>query len=245
MDNPDWLLMLSRDGIVEAALGGAPPSWIARRIDACNGLPEAVLHAARGLIRDLAQPKAGTLVRRVRVAPEHPGAPSFTLLAVEAILLRPADVELTPLVRRALAPLAEQAEAAAISLRIEVAPDVPARVSVDAAKVAWVVTALVGNALRYVRHGSGTMPGGHISVRLGRSPSSHMLSLTVEDDGPGMPAGVQARLLASNAEGEATGVSLRLVHEIVAGHGGGMVIKSSGAPENRGTTVTIWLPVRG
>jgi hypothetical protein len=55
---------------------------------------------------------------------------------------------------------------------------------------------------------------------------------------------VGAQLLAPDA-GEAAGVSLRLVHEVVGAHGGGMVIKSSTAPEDRGTAVTLWLPVRG
>jgi len=89
-----------------------------------------------------------------------------------------------------------------VSLRIEAA-GLPPRISVDPAKIAWAVTALVGSALRYVRRGSFTMPGGHV------------------------------------------GVSLQMVHDVVAAHGGGMVIKSSIAPEDRGTVVTLWIPVRG
>ncbi len=106
------------------------------------------------------------------------------------------------------------------------------------------MTALVGNALRYLRRGGATMPGGHVGVTLGHNAAQHMVSITVEDDGPGISADVQARLLGEGAA-EATGVSLRLVHEVVAAHGGGMVIKSSTAPEDRGTAVTIWLPAGG
>jgi signal transduction histidine kinase len=244
VEDQDWLLMLNRDGVVEAVDGGAPQRWLYRRIDACAELPEAVRAEARRLVRELAQPRAGTLVRRARVRPERPGAPSFTLLTVEAIVLRPAEVDLEPFLRRALAPLSTQAERAAVALDVEIAPDVPARASLDGAKIAWAVTALVGNALRYVRHGGPRLPGGHIGVRLGHSAAQGMLSLTVEDDGPGMPANVQSRLLSSGAEGDATGVSLQLVHEVVAAHGGGMVIKSSSSPEDRGTTVTLWLPAR-
>jgi signal transduction histidine kinase len=244
VDDQDWLLMLNRDGVVEAVDGGAPQRWIGRRIDACADLPEAVRAEARRLVRDLAQPRGDTLLRRARVRPEQPGAPSFTLLTVEAIVLRPAEIDLDPYLRRALAPLSAQAESVAVSLDVEITPEVPARASLDGPKIAWAMTALVGNALRYVRHGGARMPGGHIGVRLAHNVAQRMLSITVEDDGPGMPANVQARLLAAGAEGGATGVSLQLVHEVVAAHGGGMVIKSSSAAEDRGTTITLWLPAR-
>ncbi len=83
-----------------------------------------------------------------------------------------------------------------------------------------------------------------MSVALAYNAAQRMVSITVEDDGPGISPEVQARLLGADPS-EATGVSLRLVHEVVAAHGGGMVIKSSTAPADRGTAVTLWLPVRG
>ena len=43
--------------------------------------------------------------------------------------------------------------------------------------------------------------------------------------------------------GQAAGIALRLVHDVVAAHGGGMVIKSSTDLGDRGTSVTLWLPV--
>jgi signal transduction histidine kinase len=244
MDTPDWLLLVSRDGVVEAVDGGAPAAWVSRRIDACCGLADAVKSAARKLVRDLSQPLSTTLVRRVRV--ESPGSesPSVTLLAVEAILLRPDEVPFAPLLRKALEPLAHQAEGMGVSLRVEAESDLPARISIDGSKIVWAVTTLVGNALRYLRRGGATLPGGHVGVTLGHSAAQRMVSITVEDDGPGISTEVQAKLLGADA-GEATGVSLRLVHEVVAAHGGGMVIKSSTAPESRGTAVTLWLPVRG
>jgi signal transduction histidine kinase len=238
------MLVLSRDGVVEAALGGAPARWTGRRLEACDALPEAVLQAGRALVRDVAQRVDRAPARRARVPPASAGAPSFTLLLIEAIMLRPCEVDADPLVRRALDPLRGQAEAARVSLRIEADPELPA-IWVDPPKIAWVVTALVGNALRYVRRGGATMPGGNVVVRLSHAAGRPMFGLTVEDDGPGMPPGVQSRLLASSAEGDATGVSLRLVHEVVCAHGGGMVIKSSAAREDCGTTVTVWLPICG
>lgn len=117
--------------------------------------------------------------------------------------------------------------------------------SIDADKIAWAVTTLVGNALRYVRRGDDAMPGGNVLLRVAHNGPQQMVSITVHDDGPGIPASVRPWLLAPNPDtGRVAGVALRLVHDIVAAHGGGMVIKSSTEPSERGTTVALWLPVR-
>ncbi len=159
MDDTDWLIMLGGDGVVTAVEGGAPPSWIRRRIDECSGMPEAVRAAARAFVRGLSRPLSSSGVRRARIAPEAPGSPSFTLLAVEAIPLRPVEVSLDALIRRALQPLTVQADSAHVTLRIETAADLPRRIAIDGEKIAWAATVLVGNALRHVRRGTAAMPG--------------------------------------------------------------------------------------
>jgi hypothetical protein len=58
-----------------------------------------------------------------------------------------------------------QAAAVDVTLRIVVADDVPAIVHLDSERVAWAVTTLVGNGLRYVLSGSRRRPGGAIDVR--------------------------------------------------------------------------------
>lgn len=244
MDDTDWLVMLGADGTVTAVEGGAPPSWIRRRIEDCSGMPEGVRVAARGFIRGLARPLSSLVVRRMRVAPEGPGSPSFTLLAVEAIPLRPVEVAVEALIRRALQPLTVQADSAHVTLRIETADDLPKRIAVDGEKIAWAVTVLVGNALRHVRRGSAAMPGGQIIVRLAHKAAQRMINIHVEDDGEGMSPTVRRWLLEENPEtGHAAGIALRLVHDVVAAHGGGMVIKTSTELDDRGTSVTLWLPV--
>jgi signal transduction histidine kinase len=242
----DWLLLLSREGTILAVDGGAPSAWLSRRVDDCAGMPEGVRAAARQLLRDLSQRPSTAILRMLRAAPEHPGAPSFSLIAVEAIPIRPTEVALGPLLRHALEPLIEQAAAESVSLRLELADDLPAAVSVDADKIVWAVTTLAGNALRYVRRGDAALQGSKVRVLLGYGAAQQMVNVTVQDDGPGIPADVRPWLLEPNPEtGRAAGVALRLVHDIVAAHGGGTVIKSSTEATGHGTTVTLWLPIRG
>lgn len=245
MAGPDWLLLLGTDGMVEAVGGGAPGSWVSRPVDACAGLPEEVKSAARKLRAELPVPLPRGIVGRARVEPRDPGAPAYTLITVGAILLRPTEVALEPRLRRALAPLSRQAEVLGVSLRITIAADLPAQVAVDAAKIAWAVTTLVGNALRYVRRGSLTRPGGHIRVVLAHDAAQSGVSITIEDDGPGIPAEVREQLQASSPDDdEAPGVSLSLVRDVVAAHGGSMAIESSSDPSEHGTKVTLRLPAR-
>ena len=244
MDYTDWLVMLGADGTVIAVEGGAPAAWIRRRIEDCAGMPEAVRNAARGFVRGLARPLSSSVVRRMRVAPERPGSTSFTLLAVEAIPLRSTEVAVEALIRRALQPLMVQANSAGITLRVESEDNLPKRISIDGEKIAWAATVLVGNALRHVRRGTAAMQGGQIIVQLAHKAAQRMISIHVEDDGDGMPPGVRRWLLEQDPEtGHAAGVALRLVHDVVAAHGGGMVIKTSTDLGDRGTSVTLWLPV--
>lgn len=240
-EDDDWLLLIGADGLVQAVDGGAPASWVMRHVNECAGLPAEVQAAARRLARDATQ----AAVRRIRVPRAEPGSPSFTLLAVEAILVRPAEVDVRALIQRALEPLVRQAESSGIGLRIEASSEADLSASLDAPKIVWAVTTLVGNALRYVRRGGLRLPGGHITVRLARAEAPRMLRITVEDDGPGIPSGVLSRLLPGSGDGDALGVALRLVHEVVIAHRGGMVIKSSSEPEDRGTEITLWLPLGG
>lgn len=237
--NDDWLLMLNRDGTIEAVDGGAPASWVSRRASECADLPEAVRAAARQLLRDLSQPLSSALVRRIRVAPEREGAPSFTLLAVEAVLIRPAPVAIEPMIQRLLEPLAAQGRELGVVLDVKIASSLPKEISIDPDKIGWAVTTLAGNALRHVRR------DGSILVRVAHAAAQSMVSISVQDDGSGMPPAVSSWLIEPNPEtGKTTGVALRLVHDIVAAHGGGMVVRSSTEPGERGTTITLWLPAR-
>src|SRR4030095_3595264 len=93
----------------------------------------------------------------------------------DAMPLRRAPTDVRELLRWSLEALRLQAEARDVALNVQVEKDVPAFVSLDRTKIAWVITALVGNALRYVRPGSQTMPGGSIAVRGTYDSASHQI----------------------------------------------------------------------
>ena len=80
----------------------------------------------------------------------------------------------------------QQASASDVTLQTVVDAQVPAVVWVDAEKVAWATTVLVGNSLRYVRHGSRT-PGGVDHVRVTYDPVGPRVAIEVQDDALGFP----------------------------------------------------------
>lgn len=101
---------------------------------------------------------------------------------------------------------------------------------VDAA-VRSALANLVGNALIHA-HGAR-----RIVATLKRG------SISIDDDGAGLPDGAEHRLLepfqTGNGAGDGAGLGLSIVREIMAAHGGELVISS--AP-GRGTTMSLRFP---
>lgn len=245
MLSADWLVMLNADGTVIGVDGGAPTGWVSRRVDNCAEMPGEVREAARRLLRDLRRPLRPTSIHRSRIAPAAPGEPAFTLLANESIPLWPEDVDLVPLIHRLLAPMMRQAESMNVSLSIHCTGEIPIHLAIDVAKIGWAVSTLVGSALRHVRRGSDVAPGGHVQVRMTHNAHQRLVSITVEDDGPGISENMQPWLFEPDPEtGRAVGVALLMVHQVVTAHGGGVVVKSPAAKGKQGTAVTLCLPTR-
>jgi two-component system sensor histidine kinase TctE len=99
---------------------------------------------------------------------------------------------------------------------------------------------VLDNAVRY------THPGGQVTVHVGTDASGPMIS--VEDDGPGIPAEERARVferfyrvLGTGAEG--CGLGLAIVSEIAQSHGAQVSLNP--APNGAGTLVKIVFPVAG
>ena len=124
---------------------------------------------------------------------------------------------------------------------IKITQDVqPAQVMGDEHALSQLVTIVLDNAIKY-SHNRGTI---NVTLRL-----AHGVTLTIKDDGIGIPAKDVPHLFepfyrSSNTQSSGThtkgyGLGLPLAREIVTAHGGTITIDSN---ETLGTTVTITLP---
>ncbi|HZP47310.1 MAG TPA: HAMP domain-containing sensor histidine kinase, partial [Vicinamibacterales bacterium] len=161
--------------------------------------------------------------------------------ATDAIPLRRETADIRDLFRWALDVLRGQAATFDVGLDVRVDDDVPTAVSVDARKVAWAITSLVGNALRYVRRGSKTMPGGTIVVHVSRELGQVVIA--VQDDGPGIPSERLQMLFNPSPPTSTVALGLAMVKDVVEAHGGSFAIESDTRAPSHGTTVRLTLPV--
>jgi signal transduction histidine kinase len=239
--NDDTQIVVGPDGIVLAASGELSAGLVDRRLEDVEALPPEVRKAAAAVLTQLRQ-SAGRLAS-VRVALED--ARRVEIVAIEVLAIRRAPVDLRELLPSKLAVLFSQATAEDVTLTVDVAEDVPPTVRVDAEKLAWAVTTLVGNALRYVRSGSRRMPGKRIAVRVECDRSAEELIVEVRDDGPGIPLDTVTRLFKRdglNVRG--AGLALLLMSDICSGHGGKVEVRSSTDGPNHGTTARLVFPMR-
>jgi signal transduction histidine kinase len=242
MVNPtrSWVVVLGCGGEVLGAEHGAPPEWIGATLHDRPGVPAALRDAARALT--LLVLRGGTLARARVDVPELDA--SVELVAVPAVGLHRTPTDVRALLPYSVAALERQARALDVGLSVTIDPDVPAALVLDPEKIAWAVSALAGNAMRYVRRGTRHMPGGSIAVTASRDAERGELLLVVEDDGPGIPAQVVERMF-QRAPGapHATGLALTVVRDIVTAHGGSMELATSTDEADHGTTVTVRIPI--
>jgi NtrC-family two-component system sensor histidine kinase KinB len=103
------------------------------------------------------------------------------------------------------------------------APTAEVVVRLDANKIAWVLTNLISNALRYVNS------GGRIELSAGETAGAVWFS--VADDGPGIPVEFQSRIFqkfiqVKGQESGGSGLGLAICKEIVRAHSGSIWVES-------------------
>ena len=119
------------------------------------------------------------------------------------------------------------------------APDGPLLVLGDGTLLRELLNNLLDNAVQYGR------PGGQIAVKLSDSPQP---SLTVEDDGPGIPAAELEKVFERfyripGSTGEGCGLGLSIVQEIAQSHGA--AVRLSGGANGRGLRIQLgFAPLR-
>ncbi|WP_068179976.1 HAMP domain-containing sensor histidine kinase [Mycobacterium sp. UM_CSW] len=120
-------------------------------------------------------------------------------------------------------------------------PEEPVVVTGDAARLQQVLTNLLANARVH------TAPGTVVTTRLSTEPTQTVLS--VIDNGPGIPAGLQSEVFERFARGDSsrsrkggsTGLGLAIVSAVVKAHHGTITVDS--APSH--TEFTVRLPLNG
>jgi signal transduction histidine kinase len=233
-----WTVVLGADGTVLAALAGAPAEWLRVRLQDHEPAPSEAREAARRVLHDLHRSDQGAATTTVPLT-----GSTLHVTAISVLPIRRRPIDFGALLRPTMAVMRRQAEAIDGTLTLTVADNVPARISLDAEKVAWAVTSLVGNALRYIRPGTRRMPGGAIVVQMSYEAAAHEVGISVQDDGPGIPADRVAHLFDRNGRPQGS-LALLLVHDIVVAHGGRCEVHSRTDAFDHGTTVRLTLPVR-
>jgi signal transduction histidine kinase len=159
----------------------------------------------------------------------------------ERIPIRRNRVDVRDLLTSTLEVLSEQGKGAGIGIHVSVDDDVPAEVPLDGVKVAWAVSTLVGNSLRYLGR-SGR--AGQIEVRASMENESGALIIAVRDNGPGIPASRASRLFEDAGALRSVGLALVLVRDVVAAHGGTIEVHSMTDQMDHGTRITLRIPAR-
>ncbi|HUO05767.1 MAG TPA: ATP-binding protein [Candidatus Binataceae bacterium] len=108
----------------------------------------------------------------------------------------------------------------------------------DPVKLSWVISNLIGNALRY------TPAGGSIEVTA--QPGNSATRLIVTDSGPGIPPDLRDHIFERFAQYDtegmgkgAAGLGLSIVKEIVEAHGGRIFVESN---NSHGTKFIVEIP---
>jgi two-component system, NtrC family, sensor histidine kinase KinB len=146
-------------------------------------------------------------------------------------------LQLGAVVERVSSLLIDQMESKKINLNLDVPSSLP-EVRADADKIVWVITNLVGNAIRYVS------PKGNI--KLSAQARGAFVHFSVSDDGPGIASEHQSKIFEKFVQIKdygkvgGAGLGLSISREIIRAHGGTIWVDS--APGS-GSTFTFTLPL--
>jgi NtrC-family two-component system sensor histidine kinase KinB len=126
-------------------------------------------------------------------------------------------LELRPLLADALAAFRLPASQRGVELELD-APEKLPSVQGDVRQLAWVASNLIGNALRH------SPDAGHVVVRARAQAGA--VTVTVEDDGPGVPADAAESIFEPFVQGGGptrpggVGLGLAIARRVVRAHGG-------------------------
>ncbi len=124
----------------------------------------------------------------------------FSRIEAGKVELESAPFELAPLVEGVIELLAPRAQGKGIEIAAAIAPDVPARVVGDAARLRQILINLAGNAVKFT-------DAGGVGLRV-ESDAAGDLVFRVADTGPGIPEERRARIFEEFERGGGSATSL-------------------------------------
>lgn len=158
-------------------------------------------------------------------------------LAESGVLkLQREPTDLAILITEAVASFRASAQAAGITLRTEIADDLPL-VEIDPARLREVLSNLTANALRY------TPPGGIVTVSAALDRAAARLAITVADTGQGIAPEALPHIFDrfyKSEDSRGSGLGLAIAKNLVAAHGGEI---SAASEPGKGTTIRVTLPL--
>jgi NtrC-family two-component system sensor histidine kinase KinB len=146
-----------------------------------------------------------------------------------------ADVSIPTVLEAGVAPFRGQAQGLGIDLTLKTVNDLPT-LRADPNKLVWVVTNLVGNALRYAK----------TRVEVSAEKAGPWMLVYVRDDGVGIPYDQQARIFEKfvRIQGDkrpgGAGLGLAISKEIVKAHHGSIWVESE---PGEGSLFIVSLPI--
>lgn len=148
-------------------------------------------------------------------------------------------VDVNDIIKKTLNPFYKQAEEKEIELDFQQSAD-NIFAYADPAKISWVISNLVGNALRYAEEGK---------VEVNAEIKGRRVLVSVADNGPGIPKEYQSKIFekfvrAGNDQEEktGTGLGLAIAKEIIIAHSGRIWVESE---EGKGSTFSFYVPRYG
>ncbi|MCS4511304.1 sensor histidine kinase [Xylophilus ampelinus] len=135
------------------------------------------------------------------------------LALVQPLHLAPQRIDLPAWLQERLDAVAPRAAERGVALALR--PGAPGHAVFDPQHLARAIDNLLDNAVRHARQ------GGTVALGAAVEPADRLV-LQVDDDGPGVPEALQARLFEPFATGRAdgTGLGLALTREVALAHGG-------------------------
>ncbi len=145
-------------------------------------------------------------------------------------------VDVNDIIEKTLNPFYKQAEEKEIELKFKQSED-NIFAYADPSKISWVISNLVGNALRYADEGK---------IKVNAEIKGRRVLVSVSDNGPGIPKEYQSKIFdkfvrAGNDKDEksGTGLGLAISKEIITAHNGRIWVDSE---EGEGSTFSFYIP---